>query len=89
MIVYEERATVSKVATHYTCDTCGESHRATSMEADEFLHVRRVGGYPSHFGDGAAIELDIRDSCQWEMFGRAWGTQELPTAPQAGPGGEG
>lgn len=75
-VVYDEVPTVKKVALHYVCDVCSVGYATDSMEADEFLHVRRVGGYPSRFGDGSSIEMDICDSCQWTLFGHRWAAKE-------------
>jgi len=46
-----------------TCDRCGKEVDANDPAAQDFLSIDRIAGYGSVFGDGAAVELDLCESC--------------------------
>ena len=64
-----------------TCDKCGLTacHSGEGvLDAQEFIHWRRTGGYTSVFGDGSVLELDLCQGCIKELLGeyiRVTGTQ--------------
>lgn len=46
------------------CDICKKTFSADDYtEVQEFLHIRRSGGYGSVFGDETYIECDICQHC--------------------------
>ena len=59
-----------------TCDTCDicktkyiyDDNTESIYEAQEFLHIRRYGGYGSVFGDGETVECDICQHCLLTMI---------------------
>lgn len=57
------------------CDLCEKEYSFNSDEspeemliAQEFFHIRHLGGYLSSFGDMSELVLDICDSCFKEML---------------------
>lgn len=53
------------------CNKCKRKHTTKGMdvcEYQEFLRIDTVGGYGSVWGDGTKIQLDLCQSCQYEMF---------------------
>ena len=55
-----------------TCDKCGLAacHSGEGvLDAQEFMHWRRIGGYGSVFGDGSVLELDLCQGCVQELLG--------------------
>ena len=52
-----------------TCDRCGRTDEADSMEAQEYLTYASVGGYDSIFGDGCPIGIDLCQHCVKAVMG--------------------
>jgi len=67
MIVYKKIPTEIAVAEKISCDKCLKeySYKNTldTLEIQEFIHIRDIGGYTSIFGDGTKIEYDICQHC--------------------------
>ena len=65
-----ERREEKEIVTAITCDICKKEFTLiepipteTLWEVEEFLHIRKEGGYGSVFGDGVTIECDICQHC--------------------------
>ena len=66
MIKYKEQKEVNivRIAVKFFCDICGKEYKPDDhFEIQEFLHIRRTGGYGSVFGDEERIECDICQHC--------------------------
>ena len=63
-----------------TCDICGDIFDADHhMELQEFLHIRRIGGFLSVFGDGEVIECDICQYCLKDLLKDKYRSRRINT----------
>lgn len=67
--VTEKKKTIETVK----CDICGteyeyKDNQNNVFEIQEFLHIRREGGYGSVFGDTQEIECDICQDCLYKFI---------------------
>lgn len=46
-----------------TCDRCGQTWQADTVDAAEFTSIDFTGGYGSIFGDGSQVKLDVCQRC--------------------------
>lgn len=52
-----------------TCDRCGQTWQADTIDAVEFTSIDFTGGYGSTFGDGSEVELDLCQRCLKQTLG--------------------
>ena len=53
-----------------TCDRCGQTWQADTVDAAEFTSIDFTGGYGSIFGDGSHVELDLCQQCLKQTLGQ-------------------
>jgi hypothetical protein len=68
MIIKKEITEKTLIPTKVICDICGAAYSTELssdeiFEAQEFISIRRQGGYGSIFGDEEPIEVDICQYC--------------------------
>lgn len=73
MIISEEKITedIVLVPQFIVCDKCKTqySYMDDSIEIQEFVHIRKIGGYGSVFGDGICYEGDFCQYCVKKLLG--------------------
>jgi len=67
-ITKDVKRTVSQLI-GYECSRCGKQYGLEDpLETQEFLHWNTVGGYGSVWGDGNVVEVDLCQSCTYDLF---------------------
>ena len=56
-------AAIDGARSSITCDRCGQTWQADTVDAAEFTSIDFTGGYGSIFGDGSQVKLDLCQRC--------------------------